>query len=71
MRSITGDMMCAESTAASPVSTIVGGACWVPIAERASESTTAIFEKLVSISTAKGSSDITASIDIIASGLPA
>ena len=61
-------MMCAVSTAASPVSTIVGGACCEPIADRASESTTTIFEKLVSIMIAKGTSAISASSPIIVIG---
>ena len=64
-------MMVAESTAASPVSTIVGGACWVPSAERTMESTTTIFEKLVSIIIANGTMAIAASSPISCSWLPA
>src|SRR5439155_1564662 len=52
----------------SSVITNVGGACCEPIAERASESTTTIFEKLVSIMIAKGTSAISASSPIIVIG---
>src|SRR5262249_38863984 len=53
--SATGLMTTRERTAARPVSTIVGGACWVPSADRVSERTTLILVKVVNITRRKGS----------------
>src|SRR5678815_3519791 len=52
--SATGLITTSESTADSPVSTTVGGACCVPRAERVRERTTLILVKLVNITIRKG-----------------
>ena len=66
--STVGAITAAVSTAASPVSTIVGGACCEPSAERTRDSTTAILEKLVSVTAAKGRRERRARAPIIETG---